>query len=691
MSRESCGEIKVDQQTIQWARESLQRRRIDLLKEKKNLISCHKQIDDDSTSSVHAMLEKGRALLSEAEAHSNMLGQRMFPGKIDGDQHAVEASQAAPTSQTGLKTNDSLLCSTEQGFMTSFLREMPPSMSEELHDPVEVPLENEFGENDMQLSQITDENEILQELLQEGDARARLDDLISTIRRQGGDALPKQGELVETPKKGISNFDPSSLKSARRAALKKIAWDAEVAASDKEARLCTSFKALPLPGGVEVKNNLFASTQAFQGKLIGSVEQLVRRDSKYDQLNDRSSSISGTFGECDGISVVSRTTHNDSFTVVAHENDADRERAKHLCAEKKRKKRQLLDTVNQIIAEDTQAPINDDCSVFSSEGNVMVEDPSKLRQDIARLEAKLKQKRTERLAILNDIVDIDLDAIFDRLHSGESDGAKYIIDRLKNQICGNLNDFPTITDANTSVTETREQRKKSLFRRHEEWSKEREQKLIDVRLQLEADTMHGITGAPELSRASRSWQKAKESHEEALKRATEEEQKQQQEKGAREKAEAELKLKEMENLQEQANSKLKSIKSHVNKEEQRKRLEALSQPRQVRESINVEALAESGESPILCSKSEFPSPSTPRRKIAPMKFERSKTEEKPRSNLNTLSDRKPNEYCGKPSFSDLSDKDFAALVKRISKRAQKNKVSAVDAQVQIIENPETMC
>ena len=116
--------------------------------------------------------------------------------------------------------------------------------------PVEVPdWDNVCGENGQPV-----DNEELQELLREGEARVRLDELIATVRCQG-DEMPKHEEVVYTPPKRIlsASFDPSSLKAAKRAALRKIKLDEEVAAAEEEARQLTSFKALPLPGGAEVK------------------------------------------------------------------------------------------------------------------------------------------------------------------------------------------------------------------------------------------------------------------------------------------------------------------------------------------------------------------------------------------------------------------------------------------------------
>ena len=38
--------------------------------------------------------------------------------------------------------------------------------------------------------------------------------------------------------------------------------------------------------------------------------------------------------------------------------------------------------------------------------------------------------------------------------------------------------------------------------------------------------------------------------------------------------------------------------------------------------------------------------------------------------IKNRTDKKPDEFCGKPSFSEMSDKEFAKLVKRIGKNAE---------------------
>jgi len=767
-------------QTIQWARESLQRRRKELQAKKKSLVASYKQSssscnDNDASYSqqptsqqqqqqdandVTAMLERGRALLAEAEAHSEILGRYASPSSNTNEDEEDDSS--TPHS------------STRDDFMSRFLQDTnhdnndndehqldstnnsTPHNNDDENDrmipslPVEMPAwDQEFSGGSELVGNTNNNNDELQELLREGEARARLDELIANVRRQGDDKRYAT-ELLDahnnnTPTKKIATFDPSSMHAARRAELKKMKLDEEIAAAEEEARALSSFKALPLPGGVQVKNNPFASTRSFEMKQVGSVEKLVHRDSKLNghqhnksQQNDESSSVCSTFGSGTEESMLVTTTRtgsnynnnnhtiNTSFTNCSesYANEVDRERAKQLRTEKKMKKKQLLDAVNQsIMAEDMNESLvegdeDDDVqSTTTSHANEgcydVVEDPSKLRQDIARLEAKLKQKKTQRLAILNDIVDIDLDAPFERLLSSgtsgsgsgdDNDGIRRIIDRMKKQVCGSVNDFQDINSINLreddEMSSYEQQQhthtRASLFERQEEWARQREQKLFEARLQSEANAMQGITGRPQLSHAARSWKKAKESHDTTLKRCAEIEERKQQEKEAREKATNELKMKELEELQRQANlAKLNksssSIKSdYVNKEEQMKRLEMLSKPRQTREPQHQHGSSELdnigggtgqqkttseifGGSPTKPNKQKpskpFFSKSVDNRVVKTVHDVLSSSTAMGTSTNDDVKERPDGLFHGKHSFSDMSDKEFAKLVRRIEKQA----------------------
>jgi len=758
-------------QTIQWARESLQRRRKELQEKKKSLVASYKQSsstnnDDDSTNSqqptshkqqqkeangVTAMLERGRSLLAEAEAHSEILGRYASPSSsnVMNEDEDEEDGSSTRSSTTRDDSMSRFLQETNQDNNDNDEHKLDSTNNSTTHNdksriistlPVEMPAwDKEFSSDgdlvDNNNNNTTNSNNELQKLLQEGEARARLDELIANVRRQGDDKRYAT-ELLDahnnTPTKKITTFDPSSMYAARRAELKKIKLEEEVAAAEEEARALSSFKALPLPGGVQVKNNPFASTQSFEMKQVGSVEKLVRRDSKlYDnqqhnksQQHDESSSVCSTFGSGTEESMSMATTkisashHNNtintSFTNCSESYaiEEDRQRAKQLRTEKKMKKKQLLDAVNQtIMAKDmNESLVEGDDDVRSTTTNIegcydVVEDPSKLRQDIARLEAKLKQKKTQRLAILNDIVAIDLDAPFDRLLSSDSgsgddnDGIRHIIDRLKKQVCGSVNDFQ---DINTSTSSSRDDdetssyerhtTRASLFERQEEWARQREQKLFEARLQSEANAMQGITDRPQLSHAARSWRKAKESHDTTLKRCAEIEERKQQEKEAKEKATNELKMKELEELQRQANlAKLNksssSIKSDdVNKEEQTKRLEMLSKPRQTREPHHHHDAAElkdavgSGQQQKTTSEIFGGSPPKPNKQKPSKPFFSKSVDRRViktvhdvissvSTSVNDVKERPDELFHGKHSFSDMSDKEFAKLVRRIEKQA----------------------
>ena len=710
---------KVDDKTIQWARESLQRRRIELRAQREELIASYQAGSSSSSapspatssnaSVQHPMIERGRALLAEAEARAEIL--RRYASFRDGIIVASppppppcdsgDAPDRSPVTTTARGTNstierndDDIAAATlvqgtsrvgerPAGSRTTCDSESTPKQPRTISIdlPVECPYwECEYEEGDFPSSdedEPKDRDEGMKTPLTEGEARERLDELIAALRRRRDDEMASE----DTPTKRIATFDPSSMNAAKRAALRKTKLDEGVAAAEEEARLMTSFRALPLPGGAEVRNNLFASTRAFQGKQIGPVEKSVRRDhKKCEQNEDASSSLSGTFDACDGFSTAtSRTGREDSFGASAFGNEADRERERIMLAEKKMKKRHIIDAINRIVMEEMQpASIEEDGSAVPDEGFDVVEDPSKLLQDIAQLKAKLKQKKTQRLAILNDMVDIDLNAPFDRLLSGDAGvEMRCIIDQLKERVCGvNVDDFYIAHAVGKRVDDShiRVPRRGSVFIRQVEWAKQREQKLFNARLQQEADAMDGITGTPQVSHTTESWKWARDSHDDTLRRFAEEESMKRQQREAKEKAMAELKDKEIEELQKQANAKVKSMKTEVDKEEQMKRIESLSRPRQTKEILaNVESCAdiveEEQQQPYLTSKSKVYLSPKPQKKTNALKDERFEHDEKAKKYFNSISDVTPNEFCGKSSFAEMSDKEFAKLIKSIGKNA----------------------
>ena len=317
----------------------------------------------------------------------------------------------------------------------------------------------------------------------------RLEGLINNAKTLGTKA-------ERTPKKNVSADELNVAKRAEERA-KKATYNKE-----KTAEQQVAFRALPLPGNTPVKNNPLASTKAFEAR-IGSVDRLVRRD-KVVNDDDNASAIT-------------------SISLFSCENEEEKEQARLRRAAKNLQKRHLLDEVNKVLlVEDGPTADDDTSTVHGDIAGDRVEDPSTLAQQIAQLESKLKHEKTQRMAILNDIVDIDLTALVDRIITKDAgeDMTRRIVDHLRSKVNEDIHDFDSY-----SIDSSQEERvfvdteSPTLFTRQEEWVKRRDKKRLEARMQLEADREREITGKPELGSAKKSWQMAKEAHEEALKRA----------------------------------------------------------------------------------------------------------------------------------------------------------------------------
>jgi hypothetical protein len=715
-------------QTIQWARESLQRRRSELNQKKleSSSVGASSQSSINNAVNVTSILERGRALLKQAEAHSEALGKY---------------TSHASNKHEGIERRDG------DDFMARFLQVSDESSNVDdtggvngkrfANIPVERPSwKNQFqhddNEDDVCLAEATvqpsprkEDDKALEELLQEGEARVRLDNLIATIRRQGDDPLAAEvARSQANSSERISNFDPNEMRAAKRAAIKKLKLDEAMAEAEKEAAAMSKFKALPLPNGAEVKHDLFAPTLAFQRKHDGI--EFIRNDTRRVVFHDLSSSQSlGGFEGFDRMSVATSRTSNDGSLNLSYANEEDKERALQLRLAKKAKKKQLLDSVNRTIVEEMGEPFNDDVSiaysVHTTQNHVdYLEDPSKLRHDIQRLEAKLKRKKSQRSAALNDIVDIDLNSIFERLLSEDAnEDARRIVDRLKHKVCGNIVDgvlvdgfqpqLPQLKEHRSWTDEANTTSRGVLYERQENWIRQREQKMVEARLKIEAEEMNGITGKPQLNHTKDSWKKAKDAHDEALKKIAEEETRRQRDKAERERIEYEIKRKEAEDLQKQVNAQMKSVRSDANREEQMKRLEKLSQPRQVRVGSTVtkqeDVSSPVAESPKLQlaydTRAKHTFKATSDASDTPYELShayKTSTKKAPKA---TSTANEFVEFSGK-RFSEMDDKEFAKIVQRISKLAkQKVKDAAASKhndeatpdspKFTIIGNPENLC
>ncbi|KAL3799955.1 hypothetical protein HJC23_007428 [Cyclotella cryptica] len=672
------------EQIIQWARESLQRHRVELQEKKRELVSIkksHAPVQVAHDDNVRSILERGSALLAEAEVHSEILGQYTgrFSYEVEGHKggHFMSRfSHAANDKHLNLNANaNNLKC------FSKF--------------PVEKPSWNDHNSEDYSEDKSNDagpsyhQNKGIEALFQGGEARVKLDNLITSIQRRGDNPAREFGRSQSAVKQ-VSSFDPNELRAAKRAALKKSKQDETSAAAEEETRILSSFKALPLPGGVHLirsKHDIFAPTISFQGKHTGL--EIVRRDTTRVGLCDFSSARS--LGGFEGYrsDATSQTCIDTSSDVNGYRNEADKEQARQLRLAKKAIKMRLLDSVNKAVLNDIGGYSDDDAnvaySVHSAQSHVdFVEDPSKVRQKIARLEANLKMKRSQRSATLNDIVDIDLNSIFERLLPENADAtARTIVERLKHQVCGNIVDGELVDNfkPHMHVTKKEEGQGKTfvgvLYKRQNDWVRQREQRLLEVKLKIEAEQMSGVTGMPELSHAKDSWTKAKNAHSEVLKKIAEEEERKETEKEERERKENEARKKEIHRLQKEATFKIKAIRCEVNQEEQMKRIERLSQPRKIRdgpvllkqEGLN-SSVDDSLKKQVIGPRSKNTLKAT--LMLSDTSHDIGNAEQKlnKKAQKSALASSEFVELSGK-RFSDMDDKEFGKILKRISKLAAK--------------------
>ena len=165
---------------------------------------------------------------------------------------------------------------------------------------------------------------------------------------------------------------------------------------------------------------------------------------------------------------------------------------------------------------------------------------------------------------------------------------------------------------------------------------------------------------PEVSRASRSWDLAKKAHEAALQKAAIGAG------GRQDDGECETGDKPAGDTRKQAGLRAKECEAEtkrpVNRKEQMERLERLSKPRQTREKLTVvETEADYAHLTELID-NEKPSPkSNPLQDRLKRPLAKTRTE--------TLTEEEgPNEFAG-TLFSDMSDREFAKLVKKVSAKA----------------------
>ncbi|KAL7472361.1 hypothetical protein ACHAXS_012699 [Conticribra weissflogii] len=697
-------------QTIRWARESLQRRRGGLNTKRQDRIASSKvdrdTLNNGSDMKLNETLERGRSILAEAEARSKILehyaankriqsppGRReLYPiqSKIQDASFSSVSSEIVryrePKQGRGLVAkffNCTDLINNEKQLEKSGVEKDP--LSSLINIPSEKPdwdvihcckLFQSTPRTSHSVSKLSNKDNsciALENLIFEGEARARLDKLVSSTRIRGEQSLKIMPSDDSSPKKQLSSsFDPTLMRAAKRAALKNAKRAEESIAAEEAFRRMSIFKARPLPRGVRVTSNLHAPTLSFQSKQVGTVDRLLRKDSKLIQPKCCTYSLTASKEGFDDSSLVTSRSSNWSTFNICGRNESEKDRARQVHFEKSRRKVKILDFVNHFITPEK----GDDSSVFSVDEEDLIDDELSLHQQICVLEAKLRREKFYGRSILNDIVDIDQNVIIENIICGGSkENMKTIVDWLKEKLCDPIEAWKTddiilkSPDASPCIHEETEQsRKRTIYRRDEDWLKKRERKRLDALTLREETEMTNVTGKPEISFSKESWAIAKKSHEETLKKVAEEEAESRKRKDANERITSEVKMIEIMRLQEQIKANSHPKQSVVRKEEQKRRVDKLSQPKQTipgdRAQKNEQQTEGDSTQPIRGEgKIRFQPKSIDLYRL-PAKFAN-----QPINDYLSSQNAKQSEFVGK-NFSDMNDKEFQKMLNQINRKSK---------------------
>jgi len=320
-------------ETLAWVRAKSSERRKKYrkkLKEKNDHYASHDDQPNliEPSDEVLASLQRGRALLADADAHMKMFEQFLNPPKDEsnrmlaiaqdtdtlsnrkvqdinivggGDHNNVRGARNATTSVEEIMKDASLtrrLKDTLDEAECIQNNENPHDVHKELtlssfrsesnssgEDVSKLPKHSNVIEKTRQARNSCDKSNTesfsVKKLMQESAARAKLDEIIASSRRRGDKNIYKHIDIeanismgkLKLPKCSIETqlpppFDPNKMRGAQRAAIKAAKRADAEAVADAETMARTNFKARPLPGGVWVQNDPYAPTQSAMEKRV---------------------------------------------------------------------------------------------------------------------------------------------------------------------------------------------------------------------------------------------------------------------------------------------------------------------------------------------------------------------------------------------------------------------------------------
>ena len=501
--------------------------------------------------------------------------------------------------------------------------------------------------------------------------------------------------VLDRKPKSNSAFDPSELEGVKRAAIAAKKRERDKEAAHAEAISLASFKARPLPGGIWVENDIFATTQAARGKDKRVCPKSVEIDQKMTETNTPGSLVSFKRGRrrkdpSPSLASHSRRSSGNKFQLSTQstlscvdsclEGEAfpcsyggkSPKASRTFCVDMKELalKRGIRELGRMALkAKEINCPGSICTEKESSVSDA--EDEISLEREVAKLEAQLTRKRKLVLE-LSALLDDEDTHIIDNsnnggctwnLVTGENEGGprKQTDDEFEKElVCDQWNVGSMLVD-NMDPGNV-------VYRRQERWLQKKEHRLREYRVNKAKEVMDGFTCVPELSGASQSWEKAKTAHAKAIQQQREEERRREKEKGARFQLVEAQKEKEIDEMRADAEKRKRSKKTTADREKQQ---EALYKPARSRVTrrVSKEVEEKAGQTPVRADN------------------DGGKTTSKSSLDRNLVRSAGRNVMLplNQISFADMDDKQFARVMKSVgidtSTQKQRKRCEAASCSV----------
>lgn len=424
-------------------------------------------------------------------------------------------------------------------------------------------------------------------------------------------------------RKAIREFDPSRLSVNKRAMRKDMLKKPTCDVSEE----LKQFKARPLPGGVIVRNDLYALTKAAEGKMSNK-----RIDSSRDDV-----SIKSCQNRLDASVLLNNSNMHMPMVDIRIDDSND-----HVQNGVKRYKlsKEIYEATTKVIEQDFEDDSSSFCTI--QEDN----DVSDLHKQISKLHAELQLKKKQCIRTIHAIEDETKcrtisETKIDKFQQEENASVETTMD-----------DATSVYSLNCSSIGSAS--RKSLYKRQKEWLENLERKKIEQRTSNQSQELIQVTGRPDLRLAKRSWSKAKMEHDGILEISKKKDDQIQREKNEKERQNRLKQVKEAEEIKRVAAEQAKVAKKSIDRRVQSEYVDKLSRPNKRVESKHVP---------------------TEQHSELTQKNSQTKVKGHEKNNFSTILDERREETRPttpvQPSFADMDDDEFAKMIKKVQARAKK--------------------